>query len=114
MGFALEDSNLPLMAGFPVFLQNSIYWIREKSDQPSVTLTDRQHPEKGPIGTSQYVNFADAGESAIQPQHPSAQGVTSEHTSLDRRDVATWFLILLTAIIMLEWWTFHRRIHVET
>jgi hypothetical protein len=39
VGFSLEDSNMVLFAGFPVFLQNSIEWLNSDQRPPASVLT---------------------------------------------------------------------------
>ncbi len=113
IGFSLDDSNVVLLAGFPVFLQNSIEWLA--TDQRSVVpvLTGGPYRKEGTVeqsGARGYVNFADAVESNITPQ--KIQGTSSFDSGgfKGRTDLTTWFLILLILILILEWWVFHRRI----
>jgi Ca-activated chloride channel homolog len=112
LGFSLSDSNLYLRAGFPVFLQNAIDWISSASKSESI-YTSAEHPFEGPIGKHAYVNFADARESNIAPQSPHAVSQYRSGTLSFRHDLSHLFLILLIALIIVEWWVFHQRIHVE-
>lgn len=113
LGFSLEDSNLPSLAGFPVFLQNAIHWIQEGSEKSLVSTTGGNLRKEGPYekeGREGYANFADAGESNIQPAPPRAKSGSSPALIQRKTDVGAWFLILVTGIVMVEWWAFHRRV----
>jgi len=112
LGFALEDSNLPLLAGFPVFLQNAIHWIDEDKDKPLSSVTGDKLRKEGSYrsdGKEGYANFADAGESNIEPVPPKSKSGSNATLVKRKTDVGNWFLILATGIVMVEWWAFHRR-----
>jgi len=113
LGFALEDSNLPLLAGFPVFLQNAIHWIDEDKDKPLSSVTGDKLRKEGSYrsdGKEGYANFADAGESNIEPVPPKSKSGSNATLVKRKTDVGNWFLILATGIVMVEWWAFHRRV----
>jgi len=116
LNFAVEDSNLPLLAGFPIFLQNSIEWIREGLDKSLPTLTGGEFKQEGAFTSLQrqgYANLADAGESDIAPAKMEARAGTESKSVAGRIDLSVWFLILLLGIAILEWWVFHQRMHAE-
>ena len=111
--FALEDSNLPSLAGFPVFLQNSLHWIQESKQKSLASLTGGGLRTEGPFkveGREGYANFANAGESAIQPGRPATKSGSSQSLVQRKTDIASWFLVLATGFVMVEWWAFHRRV----
>jgi Ca-activated chloride channel family protein len=113
LGFSLEDSNLPLLAGFPVFLQNAIQWIQEDKQKPLASVTGNELRREGSYqsdGREGYANFADAGESNIEPVPPKSKSGSSATLVQRKTDVGNWFLILATGIVMVEWWAFHRRV----
>jgi aerotolerance regulator-like protein/VWA domain-containing protein len=113
LGFALEDSNLPLLAGFPVFLQNAIQWIDEDKEKPLPSVTGDKLRKEGSYrsdGKEGFANFADAGESNIEPAPPKSKSGSSATLVQRKTDVGNWFLILATGIVMVEWWAFHRRV----
>ncbi|HEY7161341.1 MAG TPA: VWA domain-containing protein [Acidobacteriota bacterium] len=113
LGFSLEDSNLPLLAGFPVFLQNAIQWIEEDKEKPLASVTGDKLRKEGSYqsdGKEGYANFADAGESNIDPAPPKSKSDSSATLVQRKKDVGNWFLILATGIVMVEWWAFHRRV----
>jgi hypothetical protein len=109
----LEDSNIPLLAGFPVFLQNAIQWIEEDKEKPLASVTGEKLQKEGSYhadGKEGYANFADAGESNIEPGAPKSKSGSSATLVQRKTDIGNWFLILATAIVMVEWWAFHRRV----
>ncbi|HSE43678.1 MAG TPA: VWA domain-containing protein [Acidobacteriota bacterium] len=113
LGFVLEDSNLPSLAGFPLFLQNSIHWIHENQQGSLASLTGGALRIEGAYqvdGKNGYANFANAGESSIYPNHPATKSGSNQTLTQRKTDVAEWFLILVTGFVILEWWAFHRRI----
>jgi Ca-activated chloride channel family protein len=113
LGFALEDSNLPLLAGFPVFLQNAIQWIDENNEKPLTSITGEKLRKEGSYrseGKEGYANFADAGESNIEPALPKSKSDSTAALVQRKTDLGNWFLILATGIVMVEWWAFHRRV----
>ena len=112
-GFSLSDSNLYLRAGFPVFLQNALEWINNGTRAAVPEYTSAELPLEGPVGKDGYVNFADAAESNIMPQHPAVSSHYGTDTLSLRRSLSAWFLLLLIAAVIVEWWVFHQRIHVE-
>jgi von Willebrand factor type A domain len=113
LGFTLEDSNLPTLAGFPVFLQNAIQWIQEEKQKPLVSVTGGKFRKEGAYeneGKKGYANFADSGESNIEPAPPKSKSGSKPTLVQRKTDVGNWFLILATGIVMVEWWAFHRRV----
>jgi hypothetical protein len=112
-GFSLSDSNLNLRAGFPVFLQNALEWINSGTRETAPIYTSAELPLEGPIGKDAFVNFADATESNIAPQHPAVSSHYGSGTLSLRHSLSSWFLLLLIAVVIVEWWVFHQRIHVE-
>lgn len=113
LAFSLEDSNLPLLAGFPVFLQNAIQWIQEDKEKPLASVTGDKLRKEGSYqidGKEGYANFADAGESDILPSPPKSKSGSSATMVQRKTDIGNWFLILATGIVMVEWWAFHRRV----
>lgn len=110
LGFQIEDSNLALLAGFPIFIGNALEWIQEGLIPKRPTQTNRDFPNEGEIdaGTS-YVNFANGAESDLTPQPLRAQSVSETKAAILRRDSSEWFLLALLAIVILEWWIFHRK-----
>ncbi len=116
LNFAVEDSNLPLLAGFPIFLQNSIDWIRIGAEKPLPVLTGGELKQEGAFtssGKQGYANLADAGESDIAPANPATRSGAATRPVAGRIDLSVWFLILLLGIAILEWWVFHQRMHAE-
>jgi aerotolerance regulator-like protein/VWA domain-containing protein len=110
LGFQVDDSNLPVLAGFPIFIQNSLLWIDEGLHPQLPTVTDRERPKEGMIAEDKgYVNFADDQESNLTPQRVSGEARPDNQIVMVRQDFSEWFLIALLATIMLEWWAFHRR-----
>jgi hypothetical protein len=115
LGFQLEDSNLYQFAGFPVFLQNAIQWIGEDLQKKAPSVTNARHRKEGAFeedGIRGFANFADEEESMIQPVKVSGSGLSAARSLPHRRDVSQWFLILVIAIVMVEWWSFHRRTEI--
>jgi hypothetical protein len=116
IGFALEDSNIVMMAGFPVFLQNSIEWLASSSENRLPVFTSGRYQKEGTIeesGRKGFVNFADAGESNIAPLKIQGHSSSGSGTIQGRTDLSVWFLILVIAMIILEWWAFHRRMETS-
>ena len=110
LGFQIEDSNLPLLAGFPIFVGNALDWIREGLYPERTTLTDREHPKEGEIDSGKgFVNFADPSESQLQPQKIQGSSVSETKASILKKDFSKWFLMVLLAVVILEWWVFHRK-----
>jgi hypothetical protein len=110
--FALEDSNLPSMAGFPIFLQNSLHWIQESKQESLTSLTGGNIRMEGPFKDQEregYANFANEAESDIQPGRPINKSGSSQSLVQRKTDIAAWFLVLVTGFVMVEWWAFHRR-----
>lgn len=115
LGFLPEQSNIVLLAGFPIFLQNTIEWISEELQPNLPSLTGGQFRYEGPIELYEqtgYVNFENERESNIAPSMPKTGSIVSRNLVQIRRDVSFWFLILLTTVVMLEWYVFHRRIEI--
>jgi hypothetical protein len=115
LGFLPEQSNMVLLAGFPIFLQNSLEWISESLQNKLPDLTGGRFRHEGPIQVDNrtgYVNFQDELESNIRPNIPSNNAIASANLVQVRRDVSVWFLILLIGAVMLEWYVFHRRIEI--
>lgn len=113
LGFDLDQTDMAGYAGFPIFLQNSLEWIGEGISRPQPTLTGGQNRYEGPQdqnGRKAYLNFADAAESNITPAKPAAKPVAEKQTVATARSLAPYVLLLLIAVIMLEWWAFHRRL----
>jgi hypothetical protein len=113
LGFALEDSNLPSLAGFPLFLQNSIHWIHENQHGSLASVTGGALRVEGAYqmnGKNGYANLANAGESSIHPSRPATKSGSSQTLTERKTDVAQWFLILATGFVIVEWWAFHRRV----
>jgi Ca-activated chloride channel homolog len=110
LGFPIEDSNLPLLAGFPIFIGNSVEWIQEGLNPEPPTQTNRDFPQEGETKDGRsYVNFANAEESDLTPQQIQAQSVSEVRASILRQDFSRWFLLALLAVVILEWWVFHRK-----
>jgi hypothetical protein len=110
IGFRVEDSNLPLLAGFPIFMQNALSWIDEGLHPILPTVTNREHTLEGAIAEGKgYVNFADARESSLKPGKISGTAKAESQVVLMRQDFSDWFLIALLAVVMLEWWAFHHK-----
>jgi hypothetical protein len=110
--FALEDSNLPSLAGFPIFLQNSLHWIQESKQKSLTSLTGGNIRMEGPFKDQEregYANFANEAESDIQPGRPINKSGSSQSLVQRKTDIAAWFLVLVTGFVMVEWWAFHRR-----
>ncbi|MGH9857201.1 MAG: vWA domain-containing protein, partial [Acidobacteriota bacterium] len=103
LGFPIEDSNLPLLAGFPIFIGNAVDWIREGIDPKRPTQTNRDFPQEGETkdGMS-YVNFSNAEESELTPQPIQAQSISEARASILRQDFSKWFLLVLLAVVILE------------
>ena len=116
IGFALEDSNIVMLAGFPVFLQNSIEWLASSPGDRLPVSTGGRYKMEGPIeesGRHGFVNFADAGESNIAPLKIQGRSSSGSDAIRGRTDLSVWFLILVIFIVILEWWAFHRRIEAS-
>lgn len=112
LGFDLEQTDMVGYAGFPIFLQNSLDWIAGGITRQLPTLTNSTGRYEGPMevdGRKTYLNFSDAAESNITPLKPAAKPVVEKETVATGRSLASYLLILLIAMIMLEWWAFHRR-----
>ena len=115
LGFALEDSNMPTMAGFPVFLQNAIEWIMEPTHTLESVTTGPEQKLEGAFqqGNIQgFANFLNSEESNIEPQQ--IQGATGSEAQMItiRQDLSSWFLLCLIGVIILEWWAFHQKYEV--
>ena len=111
--FALEESNLPSLAGFPVFLQNSIQWIQEGKGKSLASVTGGSLRMEGVYdkeGREGYANFANAEESEIQPSRPASTSGSSQSLLQRKTDIAAWILLLATGFVVIEWWAFHRRV----
>jgi hypothetical protein len=111
--FPLEESNLPSLAGFPVFLQNSIQWIQESKQKTLPQLTGGSFRTEGSFNFDEregYVNFANVEESAILPGRPISKSGSSQTLVKRKTDIAAWFLVLATGFVVVEWWAFHRRV----
>jgi Ca-activated chloride channel family protein len=115
IGFTLHNSNVFRMAGFPLFLQNSLEWVTSNLQAAEPVLTNSANRREGEIRLEQgrrgYVNFADERESNISPQNPVIRSTAETFSAPARRDLSMWFLLALLAAIILEWWVFHRRVH---
>jgi hypothetical protein len=110
LGFQIQDTNLPLLAGFPIFIQNSLTWIDEGLHPLLATVTDRERPIEGMIAEGKgFVNFADDQESNLTPQKVSGSSKPENQIVTLRQDFSEWFLIALLTVFMLEWWAFHRK-----
>ena len=147
--FALEDSNLPQQAGFPVFLSNALEWLAGESRSvqarvglievpvpaakvldlrghtvptrrlPGATLIDAWEPgfftATAPDGRVRVaVSVLDPVATNINASRfaetPAAPALVSE----PRWRVEVWTVLLLAAalLLVLEWWTFNRRLTV--
>ena len=110
LGFQIEDSNLALLAGFPIFVGNSLEWIREGLHPKSPTVTNREHTQEGEIDSGKgFVNFANAAESSLAPEKIRAAAVSETKAAILKQDFSKWFLLALLAVVILEWWVFHRK-----
>jgi hypothetical protein len=110
LGFPLEDSNLGILAGFPIFIANSIEWIRNSTEPSGSVFTGREHPQEGEMESGKgYVNFADAKESELTPAPVRRASASETRAAILRRDFSKWFLLALLAVVILEWWVFHRK-----
>jgi len=110
LGFKLDDSNLPLLAGFPIFLQNALVWIEEGLQPRLPTVTTREHKKEGVISDGKgYVNFADENESDLVPAKIRTRSAAESRIATVRQDFSLWFLLALLTVVMLEWWAFHRK-----
>jgi Aerotolerance regulator N-terminal/von Willebrand factor type A domain len=110
LGFRLEDSNLSQLAGFPIFLQNAFEWINAGLHPQLPTVTNSDYPQEGEIEKGAgFLNFADARESDIKPGNIRTKSHGETQATILRKDFANWFLLGLLAMIILEWWAFHRR-----
>lgn len=147
--FALEDSNLPQQAGFPVFLSNTLDWLAGESralqatvgpvelpvgaakvldlqgravstrELPGATLIDAQQPgfftatapdRRVRVAVSVLdpaVTNVNASRFADTPATPAAASGARWRTEV-------WVALLLAAalLLVLEWWTFNRRLTV--
>lgn len=150
VAFALEDSNLPLQAGFPVLLSNVLNWMTVEPlavqaglglvqlpvagakvldlqgqkiatrDVPGATLIEAQQPGfYTAIAPDRRVrvavNVADPAATAVNSSRLAAQPAAPAPTASAARWAANpWFALLLIAavLIVLEWWTYNRRITV--
>jgi hypothetical protein len=110
LGFKIEDSNLPLFAGFPIFMANALNWIEEGIHPQMPTTTNQVFKKEGEIssGTS-YVNFADENESNLTPGKVESSSAPDSQITMVRQDFSTWFLLALLGVVMLEWWAFHHK-----
>ncbi len=110
LGFSLEDSNLPLLAGFPIFISNTIDWIDQGLHPAPQTVTGGVYPKEGPIESGKgFVNFLDANESNLDPGPIKSNSESGMQASVIRQDFSRWFLLTLVSVIILEWWVFHRK-----
>jgi Ca-activated chloride channel family protein len=110
LGFQLEDTNLALLAGFPIFIENSMEWIHAGLHPERPARTSREYPQEGDIDSGKgYVNFADNHESELVPAKFQTRSRSETKATVLRQDFSNWFLIALLAVIILEWWVFHRK-----
>jgi Ca-activated chloride channel homolog len=110
LGFQLEDTNLPLLAGFPIFIENATEWIHAGLHPERPTTTSRDYPQEGEIDSGKgYVNFADSRESELVPAKVQTRSRAETKASILRHDFSNWFLMALLTVIILEWWVFHRK-----
>ena len=110
LGFKIEDSNLPLLAGFPIFMANALNWIEEGIHPQMPTRTNRVFRKEGEIlSRASYVNFADENESDLTPGKVESSSAQDSQITMVRQDFSTWFLLALLGVVMLEWWAFHHR-----
>ena len=110
LGFQLEDTNLALLAGFPIFIENAMEWIHAGLHPERPTRTSREYPQEGEIDSGKgYVNFADSHESELVPAKVQTRSRAETKATVLRHDFSNWFLMALLAVIILEWWVFHRK-----
>ena len=110
LGFRLEDTNLPMLAGFPIFIENAMEWIHAGLHPQRPTRTSREYPQEGEIDSGKgYVNFADSRESELVPAKLQTRSRVETKAAVLRHDFSNWFLMALLAVIILEWWVFHRK-----
>ena len=110
LGFQLEDTNLVLLAGFPIFVENAMEWIHAGLNPQMPTRTSREYTQEGEIDSGKgYVNFADTRESELVPAKFQTRSRPETKATVLRHDFSNWFLMALLAVIILEWWVFHRK-----
>jgi hypothetical protein len=152
VAFALGDSNLPLQAGFPVFLSNVLNWMTGESlaqrsglglvqvpvtgakvfdmqgrkvatrEVPGATLIETEQPGLyTAIAPDQRVhvaaNIADPAVTATNASRLAAQPTAPvlQAGALTWAWAANpWFALLLIAalLLVLEWWSYNRRLTV--
>ena len=110
LGFQIANSNLPTLAGFPIFVGNALEWIHRGLHPVKPSMTNRTFPREGEIDSGQgYVNFANEKESTLSPRKVSGQSIADTKTAILRQDFSMWFLMALIGVVILEWWVFHRK-----
>jgi Ca-activated chloride channel family protein len=148
VAFSLEDSNLPLQAGFPVFLSNVVDWMTGEPlalksgpalvqlpltgakvldlqghtvatrEVAGATLVEVERPglytaTAGDRRVRLAVNVADPAVTAVNASRlapePAAPGLQAWHWTVN-----PWLALLLAAalLLVLEWWTYNRRLTV--
>ncbi|MCI0417093.1 VWA domain-containing protein [bacterium] len=110
LGFQMEDTNLALLAGFPIFVENAMEWIHAGLHPDKPTLTGHEYTQEGEIDSGKgYVNFADTRESELTPARIQTRSKPETKATVLRHDFSNWFLMALLGVIILEWWVFHRK-----
>jgi hypothetical protein len=110
LGFKIDDTNLPLLAGFPIFMANALSWIEEGIHPSMPSQTNREFKKEGELSSGAgYVNFADEKESDLTPGKFENRSAPETQVTMVRQDFSTWFLLALLGVVMLEWWAFHHK-----
>ena len=147
--FALDDSNLSLQPGFPVFLSNALDWmtgeppvlqaalgaveIPLRADKvldmqgrpvasralPAATLVEVRQPGFLTAIASDYrlpvaVSALDPAVTDVNASRLAERSAAPRATASMRWAMEAWLLLLLVAamLLVLEWWTFNRRLTV--
>jgi hypothetical protein len=128
LNFDLESSNLPLRVGFPVLLYNAVEWLAgaqaQDGDGDGDELDEARAREAAgdpaapgfyaarPGGAAVAVSVSDAGETAIAPRADVAAASAARAGRARDVEPTAWLVLLALALVLVEWFTYHRRVTV--